>query len=226
MSNELLMFLLMFWWLSMGLGAAKMGRDWLQTFIVVSYICLYATNAKMIDIFGFTTLIGIPIYAGIFLATDVLTERYGKQAGYRVIWISLAAGITFTTCAQAALLFKPEPFAQEIHNAMALLFDAALRIIAAGFVAYIIAQRFDIWFYHWIHERTGENRLWLRNNASTLTSQLLDTVIFITLAFYGTIPNDSLIQMIAVGFVGKAIVAVCDTPFMYLAKKLTPLDMK
>ena len=90
----------------------------------------------------------------------------------------------------------------------------------AGALAYFVSQHFDVWFYHLIHEKTKERFLWLRNNGSTMVSQAIDTSIFYTIAFYGVF--DNLLQIALAGYIVKVAIALCDTPFMYVSKKLTP----
>ena len=92
----------------------------------------------------------------------------------------------------------------------------ALRVTVAGLVAYIISQSHDVWAFHVWKRVTRGKWLWLRNNASTIVSQLIDTVIFITLAFYGVVPNNILLKLIIGQWMWKAVVAVLDTPFVYL----------
>jgi hypothetical protein len=104
---------------------------------------------------------------------------------------------------------------------LASSFDAvygfAPRVVAASMVAYLVSQHHDVWAYHFWKEKTGGKRLWLRNNASTAASQAIDTLIFITLAFYGLVPNSILLQMMAGQYVIKILIAALDTPFIYLA---------
>lgn len=226
MSNEVLFVGLGLIWLSLSLMACKMGKAWLQGFISISYIGVITSNTQLVDVFGITTLIGGPVYAGIFLATDILTEKYGKKVGYETIWISFSIALLFVGFIQLVLLFEPVAFSQTAYDALQTTFGTTLRVAIAGPVAYIIANRFDVWFYHWLHERTGEKHLWFRNNASTLTSQTLGNTLFFTLAFYGVMATDVFLQVIFVGFVVKWTVAIADTPFIYLAKKIKPLDLK
>jgi hypothetical protein len=84
-------------------------------------------------------------------------------------------------------------------------------------IAYLVSQHHDVWAYGFWRKKTGGRHMWLRNNASTMTSQGIDTLIFITLAFYGLVPNSILLQMMAGQYVIKILIAALDTPFIYLA---------
>jgi len=82
--------------------------------------------------------------------------------------------------------------------------------------AYLISQHHDVWAFHFWKDKTGGKYLWLRNNASTMVSQLLDTSIFIVLAFYGNVP---ILTMIGSQYLIKVLIAAFDTPFCYIFVK-------
>jgi uncharacterized integral membrane protein (TIGR00697 family) len=84
-------------------------------------------------------------------------------------------------------------------------------------VAYLVSQLHDVWAFLFWRRVTKGKHLWLRNNLSTMASQLLDSVIFITLAFAGTVELSVLGNMIAGQYLVKFILALADTPFCYLA---------
>ncbi len=91
------------------------------------------------------------------------------------------------------------------------------RIVAASMVAYLISQLHDVWAFLFWRRVTAGKHLWLRNNLSTIVSQFLDSIIFITLAFAGTVANAVLVNMIISQYLVKIILVLADTPFCYLA---------
>jgi queuosine precursor transporter len=78
----------------------------------------------------------------------------------------------------------------------------------------------DVWAFHFWKEKTNGKMLWLRNNASTLVSQLIDSTIFCLIAFYGVFPTAVLVEILITTVIFKAIVSVLDTPFIYLARRV------
>jgi hypothetical protein len=84
----------------------------------------------------------------------------------------------------------------------------------------LISQSHDVWFFSKLKKRHKNNYLWLRNNLSTVTSQLIDNVIFSLIAFVGVFSWDIIGQIFLTSFILKVIVAACDTPFVYLARKI------
>jgi uncharacterized integral membrane protein (TIGR00697 family) len=120
---------------------------------------------------------------------------------------------------QLALLFQPaaDDFAQP-H--LAALFGFMPRIALGSLAAYLVSQMHDIWIFHIIKERTGGKHLWLRNNLSTMSSQLLDSLVFCSIAFLGLFPMNVWWEIVISTYVIKLAVAALDTPFMYLARRL------
>ena len=217
MHNELLFLFIIVFDLAVMMIAWRLGKLWLYVWIIMNAVFSYIFGLKFINIFGFDAS-GVTItYAAIFIGTDILTEHYGKRAGYKMVWLTFSCVVLFVIFQQLFLLFEATQESQKVAEAMRTLFSQMPRLAFAGLLAFVIAQRFDIWFYHFLHEKTKGRMLWLRNNLSTMTSQLLDTAIFFTIGFYGTVPGNVLLQLMATAYTAKILVAVLDTPLIYLS---------
>ena len=94
------------------------------------------------------------------------------------------------------------------------------RIAIASLIAYLVSQNHDVWFYAKLKKKDKTKRLWLRNNLSTITSQLLDNIIFTLIAFVGIFSWSTIGQIFITSLIMKVIVAGCDTPFLYLSRKI------
>lgn len=227
MSNLLIFLLIAIIDLAVVLFAWRLGKNWLIATIIANVVLTATFVSKLVPIFGWVTTAGEVFYASIFIATDILSEHHGKKVAYRSIWFGFLALAMFTGLSQLALQFTTVDDTLAISEAMSTLFQVIPRIALASFTAYLIAQSFDIWFFHFIREKTGINKLWLRNNLSTVTSQLLDSVTFFPLAFLGTLPLETIGVLIMTGWLFKIPIAILDTPFMYLSyviKGKTPPD--
>ena len=130
---------------------------------------------------------GTIVYSSIFLLTDMLSEFYGKKTAKKAVWAGFFANIILAISVWIAVVWQPsgnwpnqEAFAATLGNTG--------RIVFASMVAFIISQHHDVWAYSFWKRMTKGKHLWLRNNLSTITSQLLDTIIFVTIAFYGVFP--------------------------------------
>ncbi|UEC42135.1 MAG: putative queuosine precursor transporter [Methanothrix sp.] len=158
------------------------------------------------------------VYASTFLLTDILSELFGEEKARLAVWTGFLANVVMLVSVLIALRWSSSPL---MDPALASSFDAvfgfAPRVIAASMIAYLVSQHHDVWAYGFLRKKTGGRHMWLRNNASTAASQAIDTLIFITLAFYGLVPNSVLLQMIAGQYVIKILIAALDTPFIYLA---------
>ncbi len=204
--------------LGLVLLASYLGRSWLIAFMVTNLICVNILSAKAVNIFGFDTTMGTFFYAAVFLSTDILTERHSKNAGAQAVYIGFFSIFVFHLIAQSSRLVQPMPNASEVHESLDLLFSPTFRIMIASVVAYFISQRFDVWLYHKIKVLSKDRRVWLRNNGSTMVSQLLDSIIFFGIAFVGQGYN--IFEMILTGYVVKLFASLLDTPFMYFSVML------
>lgn len=224
MSNELLFFFVMFAGLFAVPVAAFMGRGWLQGYVVMITLLLGITDAKVILVLGLPITLGTSLYATIFLATDVLTENFGKKAAYETVRISVFAAILFQVFLQAIRMAEPAADVAALSDAMDTVFTTSFRIVFAGLFVYFLSQSLDVYLYDRIRRMTGEKYMWLRNNGSTLISQFFDTFAFAFLAFYGAFEGWLALAGVAYGV--KVAVALCDTPFAYLSRYIVRLSDK
>jgi len=163
--------------------------------------------------------LGNVLYGSIFLATDLLSELYGKAEAKKGVWLGFYAMIFFLIMMQISLLFTPDPsdFSQPHLKA---LFTPMFRIVAGSLVAYLISQFHDVWAFLFWKKVTNGKHLWIRNNLSTLTSQLIDSVLFCSIAFLGIWPMNVWFQVLITTYIMKLFVAIIDTPFLYLGRMI------
>lgn len=197
------------------------GKVGLFGLIVMSLLVCNIQVLKIVKLFGFTTTLGNVLYASVFLATDILGEFYGKEEARRGVLLGFCALVISTLYMQIALQFSPAPD-DFIQPHLSAVFGVVVRVTAASLLAYLVSQLHDVWAFHYWKQRTQGRRLWLRNNASTWVSQLLDTLIFCTVAFWGVFSLDVWLEIVATTYVFKLVVAIMDTPFLYLARRIAP----
>jgi uncharacterized integral membrane protein (TIGR00697 family) len=175
---------------------------------------------KCVDLFGLSLTLGNVMYGTIFLATDLLSELYGGKEARKAVLLGFSATLVFSVMSQITLLYVPNSndFAS---GAMKTVFSLVPRITIASVITYLISNTIDTYLYDAIRKRFPADKfLWLRNNGSTLTSQLLDSFVFTFLAFYGVFSVSTLIELSLTTYAIKVIIALCDTPFLYLAKRI------
>ena len=187
---------------------------------------LYALSALATVMANIEVLIVIQAFgmAVTFLITDILSENEGKQAANRAVFIGVAASLFFLVISQSWLLYQPAE-SDWASPAFQTLFSNTPRMQFSSLAVYALSQIFDVWLYHkwWnlTETKTGDKRkfLWLRNNGSTLVSQLVNTVVFNLLAFWGTYDAPTLFSIIAAGYVIYIFTSLLDTPVVYIARK-------
>ncbi len=224
MPNELIFFLMIVVVLSTALLMFRLGKIWLYAFIAVCIVLANIFVTKQFRLFGLSATGGNITYGAIFLVTDLLCEHYGKEAGRRAVIIGFFAALFYLVTSQLILLMQPAEY-DTVHDGMQSIFSFAPRIVLASMIAYLISQFHDIWAYNAIRKLTRNRLLWLRNNASTWTSQLIDSVTFSLIAFVGVFPLKIVGQIILSTYLLKIIVAAIDTPFLYLSYRFLPAEL-
>lgn len=182
---------------------------------MISITCSILISAKIATVFTLSFAVGAIAYAVLFAVTDVVSEAYGRNEANKLVyfgWLAYALAIVYS---QMAIHLPPAPFWMDNQNAYENILGTVPRIVIGSLVAYSISQYHDIWAFHFWKKITNDKHLWLRNNLSTVTSQFIDSVIFIMIAFYGIVPDEQLAPLIIGQFVIKILIAVMDTPIVY-----------
>ena len=194
-----------------------MGKTGLFVWIPISIILANIQVLKTVELFGITNTLGNIIYATSFLVTDILSENYSKKDAFKAVVIGFMSLLFMTLIMQIAILFTPssDDFAQ---SSLKTIFGIMPRIALASLFAFILSEFHDIWAYnYWKKRFSSPAYIWLRNNASTVVSQLIDSTVFTFIAFFGVFPNKIFIQILITTCVFKWIVAFLDTPCVYIA---------
>lgn len=196
--------------------------------LVISNVVTAKTIETGIKLIGGMT-ISIPgaalCYAITFLMTDVIGEIWGKKEANKVVLF----GFICQTIATLLIIFTQilPATSQDMQNAYNMLLGQNIIFVVGSLVAYFISQSWDVYIFHKIrdkyiakHGSTAGGR-WIWNNASTMTSQILDTVIFIGISFglgFGWLWNNpiGLLNMFVGQYLVKFLLAALDTPIFYL----------
>jgi len=172
-------------------------------------------TVKLVAVGGWIVPAGVIAYPLTFLFTDVISELYGRKTAGRVVWIGFGASLLMLAMIYLARLL-PGAAIWEGGPAYEAVLGMVPRVVLASMLAYLVSQHFDVAAFHFWRHVTGGRYLWLRNNASTIFSQALDTSIFITVAFWGLVPLEVIWNLMLTQFLIKIGIAVLDTPFCYL----------
>ncbi|MBS1271729.1 MAG: Queuosine precursor transporter [Candidatus Marinimicrobia bacterium] len=219
MTNEVLFLLMTFIGLIFTLFCFRNGKVWLYAYVGIAIVLANIFVTKQIILFGLSATGGNVMYGTIFLATDLLSEHYGKYYARKAVFIGFFAALVYLVMSQFITAFHPAEY-DTVQLGMESIFGFAPRIILASLIAYLASQLHDVWFFHFIKTKTQGKMLWLRNNASTWVSQLIDSVTFSLVAFVGTFEWSVIFQIIITTYLLKVLIAAIDTPFIYLSYRI------
>lgn len=184
----------------------------LFSIFIGSLVIASVLASKIISFAGLIIPAGVLAYSITFPITDIVCEIWGRKRANFLVWCGFISLIFVLGLVRLSLIWPSASFWNQ-QEAFRTIMGSTSRIIIASFIAYIVSQLHDVWSFLMWKSFTGGRHLWLRNNASTWVSQLIDTVIFINIAFYGTAPIGALIKG---HYIVKIIISILDTPFVYL----------
>lgn len=179
----------------------------------------------LIKAFGMEMTLGNVLFASSFLATDILSEVYGKKEADKAVWLGIAATVAFIITSLLWQLYIPAENDVSAKNILSV-FSVTPRIMCASLAGYITSELFDVWCYHkWWDFTTSKCNdrkrfLWVRNNASTLAAQLMNTCTFTVLAFWGKYDGRTLVSIGVSSYIIFIFTSLLDTPFVYLARRI------
>lgn len=223
--QEILWFLTLFLDLSLTLLMYRLfGRIGLIASIVLAILLANLQGPKLTVIFGMETSLGVIFYSTIFFATDVLSEKHGRAVANQAVLTGFGVSLIIVIMMSISLLYLPSSrpetteLANNVHSAFSTILNFTPRFVFGSLLAYLVSQSFDVWFFHKIREWTDGRHLWLRNNGSTLASQVIDTTLYALVVWWGTVELSIAIQLALAKYVFKFIIAAADTPFIYWAR--------
>lgn len=199
------------------------GKIGMYVMTVIATILANIEVLMLVDGFGMEQTLGNVMFASTYLVTDILSENEGKKSATKAVWLGVFTSVIMLTFTQYWLLYTPSQNDWASEH-IAAIFSTTPRLLAASFLGYIISQRFDVWLYHkWWDisiKKTGNSKglLWLRNNGSTLISQIINTVIFTTIAFWGVYETKTFISVMISSYVIYVFTSLLDTPAVYIAR--------
>jgi len=225
MSNELLWGLFILVQFGLLVGAYKLfGLTGLYVWIGFAIVAANIQVVKMVDLFGVSGTLGNIMYGSIFLATDLINEKYGRKQAQKAVYIGFIMLVSFTVITQVSLKFAPNEF-DFAQSSLETLFSLLPRITIGSLTAYLVSQTLDVYLFDKIKNKFGsKNQLWIRNNGSTLVSQAIDTAIFTFIAFTGALPFAVVMEIFWFSYVIKLITSLVDTPFVYWMRSIKPIE--
>ncbi len=182
------------------------------TFILIAQIL--AVKIAAFD-FGFATFVGpsgVIIFSITFLLTDIVNEKFGRQATQQMIVLAFVSQVATSLFFWLSVQMQPASF-WTLQSAWSMIFSSIPRITIASWIAFLVSENMDAYIFAWFKKATHDKHLWARNVFSSIPSLTVDTVIFIAIAFGGTMP---LLPLMIGQATVKWVVGVISIPFMYM----------
>ena len=192
----------------------------LSAIFIASLIIANLTLNKFFSIdFGwikFTQSVGILPYPVTFIVTDIVSEIYGRKKANQLVWSGIIASLFMLIIVSIGDSTKAIESSQVSDEMFHTVFGLAIAAVSSSMIAYSIAQFIDVRLFHFWKRLTKGRHLWLRNNASTVFSQCLDTLtVLAVLCYFGVIPWNLFGMLFINGFLFKIFFAAFDTPIIY-----------
>ena len=195
------------------------GKEGLIAWIGIATILAEIGVAKSVNILGFSATLGNIMFASNFLATDMLVESYSEQSAKKSLKIGIWFLMIFLLVTQGMILFTPNKL-DFANDSLKTLFGIVPRISFASILMLIIANFVDIKLYSYLKKKMNNKHLWFRNNVCTILCNGAENFFFTFIAFVGIYSMNDILIISLVTTIIETIIALCDTPFLYISKKI------
>lgn len=193
-------------------------RDFLFAVFVAAMLMVNTLGTKITTIAGIRVSVGIFLMPVLFLITDIVGEVYGRKEASNFVNMAAIMLVLLFLMINLCVIVKPNE-TWNMQKEYSMVFGSSLRMTAASLVSFIIAQHMDVFMFAFWGKITKGKMLWVRNNLSTITSQLVDTIIFEFIAFWHLTPKFTaayIFSLILPYWLFKVVFALLDTPLCYL----------
>ncbi len=199
------------------------GKIGMYAMTVIATILANIEVLMLVDGFGMEQTLGNVMFASTYLVTDILSENESQKSANKAVTIGIFTSVVMLIFTQYWLLYLPSAN-DWVFTHLQAIFSTTPRLLFASFTGYAISQRLDVWLYHKLWSittnKTGESKrfLWLRNNAATLISQIINTILFTTIAFGGKYDTKTFVSIIISSYIIFIFTSLLDTPAVYIAR--------
>lgn len=196
------------------------GKHGLIAWIAIGTIIANIQVIKTVDIFTISATLGNVMFASIYLATDILNDIYGRKVAKRAVWIGFSSTLVMIIVMQMSLHFTPSPI-DSSQQALESIFNLVPRIALGSVIAYIIGQHLDVLLFSLIKKLFSSDKTFIiRAYGSTIISNIIDTALFVSIAFIGSMPNAAVFEIFITTYLLKVISTIFNVPFGYWAKSM------
>lgn len=185
---------------------------------ITGMIVVNTVGSKIISLFGVRVSVGIFFMPVLFLITDIVGEVKGHDHATLFVRYSIFMLVILFSVTGLFIRITPHP-SWNLQEQYQQIFGMSMRMSLASLISFAVSQTIDVNIFLFFKKLSKDRKLWLRNNLSTITSQFVDTVIFMFIAFYHITPTFTaayVFSLIIPYWLFKVLFALIDTPFCYL----------
>ncbi|HCN59750.1 MULTISPECIES: queuosine precursor transporter [Mammaliicoccus] len=196
------------------------GKTGLFVWVAIGTIIANIQVIKTVELFSVSATLGNVMFASIYLATDILNDIYGRKQAKKAVWLGFSSVIVMVILLQCSLTFIP---AQDdvSQKALETIFNIVPRIALGSIIAYVIGQHLDVLLFNLIKNKfSSDKTFYIRAYGSTIVSSIIDTAIFVLIAFYGNLPNSVVFEIFITTYFLKLLTTISNVPFGYIAKSM------
>ena len=193
-------------------------RDLLFALFVASMVMVNTLGSKITTILGIRVSVGIFFVPVLFLTTDIIGEVFGRKEASRFVNMATIMLVLLFVMMSVCIAIRPNE-SWDMQEQYATVFGSSMRMTIASLISFVVAQQLDVFMFSLWGKITKGKHLWIRNNMSTIVSQLIDTTIFEFIAFWHLTPKFTtayIFSLILPYWLFKVVFALLDTPFCYL----------
>lgn len=195
------------------------GKKGMYAWVAFATVVANIQVVKTIEVAMLVTTLGNTIYATIYMATDLINEKHGQKEARKAVWFGFFTLIASTIMMQMALVFKPQP-GDLAQDSLELIFGLLPRLALGSLCAYGVSQLLDVRLFTYLKKKFPQrNQLWIRMNGSAGVSQMVDTLVFCTIAFWSLYPLEIWLQIVLTTYLFKVLISFSATPVLYLARR-------
>lgn len=202
---------------TVALIARLLGKPGLIAWIAVSTVLANIAVTKQVNLFGMENALGNIMFSSTYLATDIISEVYGKKESNKGVIMGLISAVTFVVFGIIVNMAKPNgnDFA---GDSLATIMTFTLRTTSASIISYFLSNLADVWLFEKFRQHSVK-RLWLRNNVCTIVCNCTENFLFAFLGFWGIFTAGQCIAFACAGCLIEMLAGLMDTPFVYLGRK-------
>lgn len=215
--NEILFFIeIVLCFSTVVLMEKKFGKYGLFAWVALASVLANIQTAKQVNLFGLSVTLGTVLFASVYLSTDILVEKYSFEDSKRAVYIGLCSTLIYMVAMLLCCRYVPNSF-DYVSPSMLTVFSFAPRICISSVIMFFLSNLIDVYIFHSFKMVDGNKKLWKRNNVATIVCNCTENFLFIFGAFFGIYAFKECLVIALSTCVIEIIVALLDTPFLYVA---------